>query len=72
MSYKKAEPNHTRLPEFDPKPSGKFVSEVFRELDISGTLIGRLAVWAAEYWRPCLDKISELAELGRTKSTIKY
>ncbi|MCP4347710.1 MAG: hypothetical protein GY795_19580 [Desulfobacterales bacterium] len=49
MSYKKAEPNHTRLPEFDPKPSGKFVSEVFRELDISGTLIGRLAVWA---WLP--------------------
>ncbi|MCP4344958.1 MAG: hypothetical protein GY795_05470 [Desulfobacterales bacterium] len=44
----KAEPYHTRLPEFDPKPSGKFVSEVFRD-DISGTLIGRLAVWA---WLP--------------------
>ena len=44
MSRRKSEPNHETLPEFDPKPSGKFVSEVFRELNISGTFIGRLAV----------------------------
>lgn len=48
MSGKSTKPNR-RLPAFNPEPSGKLVSEIFRELGVSGALIGRLAVWA---WLP--------------------
>lgn len=49
MSSKPSEPDRRHLPEFNPGPSGELVSEIFRELKISGALIGRLAVWA---WLP--------------------
>ncbi len=49
MSSKQSEPGRRNLPEFNPGPSGELVSEIFRELGVSGALIGRLAVWA---WLP--------------------
>lgn len=49
MGSKPSGPVRRNLPEFNPAPSGELVSEIFRELKISGALIGRLAVWA---WLP--------------------
>lgn len=44
-SQKKARRKNGKLPVFDPNPSGRFVHEVLRQVDVKGILIGRLAVW---------------------------
>ena len=66
MSSKPSEPGRRRLPEFNPGPSGELVSEIFRDLKISGVLIGRLAVWA---WLPDTEDHAFTKDLDMAVST---
>jgi hypothetical protein len=48
MSSRKRRPR-TRLPAFDPGPSGRFAARLLREANVPGAVIGRMAVWT---WLP--------------------
>lgn len=43
----------SKLPKFDPDPSGKFAYKILSAANVSGVLIGRLAVWS---WLPDISK----------------
>jgi hypothetical protein len=66
IAKQKGKTIQSRLPKFDPTPSGVFAYHILQAAHVEGALIGRLAVWS---WIPDASKQSFTKDLDIAVST---